>query len=343
MARTLVIGGTSLIGRPLVEALLSRGDDVTILHRSPGTPFGDRVTELRADRNDPDAVKGALEGRSFDLVFDNVYDWQRGTTAEQVIATARAVSRGLHRYVFTSSVGAYPDGGVFSEDAEMVTADPNPYRVQKAESERALFRFSEETGLRVSTMRPAFVYGPHNTFDREAFFWDRLVAGRPIIVPEDGSRTMQWVSAADVARAAVLAATKDAGANQAFNLAGEPVTQIEYVRMLARVAGVDAELVPIPREKLLAAGGDLFGPPLYFGVFLDIPPVTVSGDKVRDLLGLDLTPSRRGSRRPSSGIASRIGQRRRWNGRTRCSRAWREDHEAPAPRSILTGRQSGQW
>ena len=297
MARTLVIGGTSLIGRPLVEALLSRGDDVTILHRSPGTPFGNRVTELRADRNDSEAVRSALEGQSFELVFDNVYDWQRGTTAEQVTATARAVADGLQRYVFTSSVAVYPEGGTFSEDAELVPASfPNPYGAQKAESERALFRLAEETGLRVSTLRPAFVYGPHNPFEREAFFWDRLVAGRPIILPEDGHRTMQWVSAPDVARAAVLAATLESGANQAFNLAGEPISQAEYVRVLARVAGVEAELVPVPREKLQAAGGDLFGPPLYFGVFLDIPPITVSGARVRDLLGLELTPLEAGLR-----------------------------------------------
>jgi 2'-hydroxyisoflavone reductase len=297
MARSLVIGGTSLIGRPLVEALLSRGDDVTILHRSPGTPFGDRVTELRADRNDPEAVRSALEGTSFDLVFDNVYDWQRGTTAEQVTATAKVVAEGLGRYVFTSSVAVYPDGGTYSEDAELVPAShPNPYRGQKAESEGALFRLAEETGLQVSTLRPTFVYGPHNSFEREAFFWDRLVAGRPIILPEDGRRSMQWVSAADVARAAVLAATTEAGANQAFNLAGEPVTQEEYVRLLARVAGVEAELVPVPRDTLQAAGGDLFGPPLYFGVFLDIPPITVRGDRVRDLLGLELTPLEAGLR-----------------------------------------------
>lgn len=291
MARTLVIGGTSLIGRPLVEALLSRGDDVTILHRSPGTPFGNRVTELRADRNDPEAVRSALEGGSFELVFDNVYDWERGTTAEQVTAAARAVARGLQRYVFTSSVAAYPDGGTFSEDAELVPAShPNPYRGQKAESERALFRLARETGLRVSTLRPAFVHGPYNAFERETFFWDRLLAGRPIILPEDGHRSMQWVSAADVARAAVLAATMESGVNRAFNLAGEPLTQAEYVRMLARVAGVEAKLVPVPREKLQAAGGDLFGPPLYFGVFLDIPPITVSGERARELLGLDPTP-----------------------------------------------------
>jgi len=33
MARTLVIGGTLLIGRTLVEQLLARGDDVVIMHR----------------------------------------------------------------------------------------------------------------------------------------------------------------------------------------------------------------------------------------------------------------------------------------------------------------------
>lgn len=290
MARSLVIGGTSLIGRPLVEALLARGDDVTILHRSPGTPFGDRVTGVRADRNDPEAVRRALGSRSFEYAFDNVYDWQRGTTPEQVTGTAEAVVEGLKRYVFTSSVAVYPEGGAYDEEADLVPASyPNPYAAQKAESERALFRLARERGIQVSTLRPAFVYGPHNTFERESFFWDRLLAGRPIILPEDGSRTMQWVSAADVARAAVLAATEEAGANRAFNLAGDPITQADYVRTLARVAGVEADLVPVPRETLMAAGGDLFAPPLYFGVYLDIPPITARGERVRELLGLTLT------------------------------------------------------
>lgn len=294
--RTLVIGGTSLIGRPLVEALLERGDDVTILHRSPGTPFGGRVSELRADRNDPEAVREALEPGDFDLVFDNVYDWERGTTAEQVVATARAAGR-VERYVFTSSVAVYPEGGVRGEDAELVPDDhPNPYAAQKAASERALFRLGRETGLPVTTVRPAFVYGPHNPFPRESFFWDRLRAGRPILLPEDGSRTMQWVHAGDVARGAVMAAQADAGAGKAFNLAGEPVTQAEFVRLLARVAGVEAELVPVPRERLEAMGGQLMQPPFYFGAYLDVPPITVSGDRARELLGLELTPLEEGFR-----------------------------------------------
>ncbi|MBT8405379.1 MAG: NAD-dependent epimerase/dehydratase family protein [Gemmatimonadetes bacterium] len=295
MARALVIGGTSLIGRPLVRTLLEGGHDVTIMHRSPGTPFGDRVREVHADRNDPDAVASAVEGHAFDWVFDNVYDWARGTTGEQVAGTVTAVAPGLERYVYMSSVAVYPEGGPWDESAEMVPGtDPNMYAAQKADGERAVFAYAAQTGLAVSTVRPAFVYGPHNPFDREAFFWDRLLAKRPILIPGDGTRVMQWVHTDDVARASVAAASMDAGAGEAFNLAGPPVTQRQFVEILAEVAGVEADLVPVARETLVAAGGQLLEPPLYFGAYLDVPPLTVTGDKLRDRLGVEVLSLREG-------------------------------------------------
>jgi 2'-hydroxyisoflavone reductase len=298
MARVLVIGGTLFIGRALVDELLERGDDVVIMHRGKGTPFGERVGEIRCDRNDVAAVRAALDGTSFDIVYDNVYDWERGTTADQVSAAAIAASHGLRRYVFTSSVAVYPEGGEYDEQAPLVPSDyPNPYSAQKADSERALFELHRQRGIPVTTLRPAFIYGPHNPFDREAFFWDRLRAGRPIIVPEDGLRTMQWVHVRDVARAAVLAATKDVAIGHAYNLASyPPLTQIEFIQLLARIAQREAHVVHIPREQIQQAGGQLFAPPYYFGVYLDIPPITARVDRARSELGLELTPLEEGLR-----------------------------------------------
>jgi nucleoside-diphosphate-sugar epimerase len=298
MARVLVIGGTLFIGRALVDQLLERGDEVVIMHRGDGTPFGDRVREIRCDRNDVAAVRAALAGSRFDVVYDNVYDWQRGTTAEQVSAAAQSVGDGLRRYVFTSSIAVYPPGGEYREDATLVPSDsPNLYAAQKAASERALFELQRRNGIPVSTLRPAFIYGPHNAFDREAFFWDRLLAGRPIVVPEDGMRTMQWVHVRDVARAAVLAANTDVAVGHAYNLASYPaITQLDFIRLLARIAGRPANLVQVPREEIERLGGQLFAPPLYFGIFLDIPPITVRVDRVRSELGLDLTPLEDGLR-----------------------------------------------
>ena len=108
MARALVIGGTAFIGLVLVERLLGRGDEVVIMHRGQGTRFGGRVAEIACDRNDPAAVRSSLGGRAFDVVYDNVYDWRRGTTAEQVVACVLAAGPALRRYVFTSRYDRRP-------------------------------------------------------------------------------------------------------------------------------------------------------------------------------------------------------------------------------------------
>jgi 2'-hydroxyisoflavone reductase len=299
MARVLVIGGTLFIGRALVEQLLARGDDVVIMHRGTGTPFGGRVGEVQCDRNDVAAVRAALKDKKFDVVYDNVYDWQRGTTAEQVAAAAiAAASDSLRRYVFTSSVAVYGGSGEGDESGALVGADhPNAYAAQKAESERALFKLHRDRGLPATTLRPSFIYGPHNPFDREAFFWDRILAGRPIVVPGDGLRAMQWVHVGDVARAAVRAAEESRAVGQAFNLATyPPITQIEYLQLLAHIAGKPANMVPIPREQIERLGGQLFAPPYYFGVYLDVPLVAARNDRVRMDLGVEMTPLAEGLR-----------------------------------------------
>ena len=296
MARVLVIGGTLFIGLALVEELLARGDDVVIMHRGKGTPFGDRVSEIRCDRNDIKAVRAALKGKPFDVIYDNVYDWQRGTSGEQVAAAALA-AEGLQRYVFTSSVAVY-GGGLNRDETEQLVAsdDPNRYGAQKADSERALFELNREQNIPVTTLRPAFIYGPNNPFEREAFFWDRIDADRPVIVPEDGANPMQWVHVGDVARAAIRAAHDPVAVGHAYNLACPPITQLQFVQLLARAAGKSARVVHVPREELVQSGGGLVNPPYYFGAYLDLRPLVVRTERVKSELGLELTPLEEGFR-----------------------------------------------
>ncbi len=96
----LVIGGTQFIGRLLVAELLKAGHAVTVLHRKPKHDLGRRVKNIAADRNDPKAMKAALAGLHFDVVFDHAYDWERGTTAAHVEGTVNAIHGSLHRYIF---------------------------------------------------------------------------------------------------------------------------------------------------------------------------------------------------------------------------------------------------
>src|SRR5437764_493818 len=239
----LVIGGTSFIGRLLVAELLKAGHEVTVLHRRPKHELGKRVQNLVADRNDAASVRNALRFSSFQAVFDNVYDWERGTTATHVEGTVQAVMSAsgdrLTRYVFMSSVAAYGDG-LNHHDGDPLAPDDHldPYVRNKAMTERMLFRMRQNTGLPVVTLRPPFVYGPENPFYREAFFWDRLRDNRPIILPGDGHRLMQFVYIKDLVRACPRAMEEPAAAGEPFNVANErPLTQAELVHAMAAAEG----------------------------------------------------------------------------------------------------------
>ena len=158
--KVLVIGGTLYIGRLLVEELVKAGHDIAILHRKAKHEFGRRVENLMADRNDPDSLKEVLTGRRFEVVYDNAYDWERGTTAAQVEATVHACGGNrLNRYIFLSSVAAYGDG-LNHKESDPLAPDyhANPYIRFKASTERQLFRMHSK-GLPVVTFRPPFVFG----------------------------------------------------------------------------------------------------------------------------------------------------------------------------------------
>jgi nucleoside-diphosphate-sugar epimerase len=290
--KILVIGGTLFIGQRLVSELLKEGHAVTVLHRKPKHALGRRVDNLIADRNDPAQVRSALEGRRFDVVFDNVYDLERGTTAAQVEGTVKALNDRLTRYVFVSSVAAYGDGLNHYEDDALAPDDHHdPYVRNKAMTERMLFRMHQRTGLPVVTFRPPFVYGPQNPFYREQFFWDRMRVNRPIILPGDGGRLMQFAYIKDLVTAMIRSMSEPGAVGQSFNIANErPVTQLELVNALAKTCKKQPQIVRIPRERIIEAGGNPMGQPSYFGVYFDLPPITEAVGKVKRVLKVQLTP-----------------------------------------------------
>lgn len=289
--RILVIGGTLFIGKHLVPALTKAGHDVTVLHRKPTHDFGKKVVNLKADRNDLEQMNAALCGKSFDVVFDNAYDWERGTPADAVEGAARILNGNVGRYIFMSSVAAYGDGLNHHEgDALAADSHPDRYIRNKAQSERALFRLHQRFGTPVVTIRPPYIYGPGNPIYREQFFWDRLRDKRPLILPGDGRRLMQFVYVKDVVAACLRLMDAPNVHGHAFNIANpRPLTQAEVVESFASAAGKMTNVVRIPRERIARAGGHPMGPQLYFGMYFDLPPITTIISKAQRVLGFKPT------------------------------------------------------
>jgi len=285
--RILVIGGTAFIGKALVHELTKAGHEVSILHRRHQNPFGKKVANLTADRNQIETVRRALGRLKFDAVYDLAYDWEHGTNAQQAEATALLFDGHVSRYIFMSSVAAYGDGLNHHEGDALAPDDhPDRYVRNKAMSERSLFRLHQRTGFPIVTIRPPYVYGPGSPFYREAFFWDHFRAGRKVILPSDGHRLMQFVYVDDLVRLAMRLLDSRNAIGHAFNAANaRALTQHEVVNELAKAAGVrEPELVSIPRDRILQMGGSPFGPKLYFGYYYDLPAITEVITKAQRML-----------------------------------------------------------
>ena len=185
-----------------------------------------------------------------------------------------------------SSVAAYGDGLNHHEGDALAPDDwPDRYARHKAQSERVLFKLHQRFGLPVVTLRPPFIYGPANPFYREQFFWDRMRDKRPLILPGDGRRLMQFVYVKDLVAAMLKAAESPSAVGHAFNIANpRALTQAEFIELLAAAAGKETKLVRIPRERILRAGGHPMGPHLYFGVYFDLAPITMLVNKAQRML-----------------------------------------------------------
>lgn len=279
--RTLVLGGTQFVGRRLVEALLAAGHEVTALNRGTRSPVPGSAS-LRADRHTKGDVGTALAGRQFDAAFD-VSAYKPEETAEVVQALAGRVGRFVH--ISTGAVYSAEAAMPWMEDSPRRSTEPASYGSDKARCEDVLFAAHAARGFPAVVLRPSYVYGPCNHLYREAYFYDRAEAGRPILVPA-GGRKVQFVHVDDLAAATILAAERAGVAGETFNVAGDEAVTFDLLARLATgAAGVEPDVVAAPASPALAA---LFP-------FADFD-IAMSAGKVRARLDATFRPLAQGLR-----------------------------------------------
>jgi UDP-glucose 4-epimerase len=235
--RCLVTGGAGFIGSNLVDALLARGDEVTIVddlstgrreNLDAALARGAKLTEL--DIRDGEALRELAGETRPEAVFhlaaqidvrrsvaDPAFDASInvGGTA-LVLEAARAA--GSPRVVFASTGGAiYGEGEgqdlPFDEGAPI--APLAAYGQSKFAAEGYLALYERLYGLRGVSLRLGNVYGPRQDPLGEAgviaIFCGRLEAGERPTVYGDGTQTRDYIYVGDVVAAALEAAESDAG------------------------------------------------------------------------------------------------------------------------------------
>jgi nucleoside-diphosphate-sugar epimerase len=241
------MGGTQFNGLALVRELARTGHDVTILNRGKtpvDLPLG--VQRRFADRTDAAALASALARDEWDVVYDvNAY------RPDDVRAMAELLRGRVGHYVFVSSTVIYAasDRIPIHEDFALErTPQQNEYGRWKIECEDLLVRELRERGFPATTVALSMVFGPNNILpDREQRMFARLLQGRPILIPGDGTTLAQIGHVEDQARALRLLGGKPATLGRRYNLTGADAFSANgYVDTFAAVVGVTPNKVYVP-------------------------------------------------------------------------------------------------
>jgi 2'-hydroxyisoflavone reductase len=244
--RVLILGGTSFVGRTIVEDLLAHGHTPTIFNRGrTGAELFRGVERLVGDRDS--GHYEALAGGSWDAVVDVC-----GYVPRHVEQALAALGDRFGRYAFISTGMVYDHLAVQAEITESSPrlpphegsefVDDNSYGPLKVACEDALLA---QLGDRLSVVRPGWVVGPHEKSELLTYWVRRAAGTRPIAVPERLDRPVQVMDVRDLARLVVLLVEKDMPG--AFNAVG-PSPAVSFVE-LVKTCG-DAELVPVPHGEL---------------------------------------------------------------------------------------------
>jgi UDP-glucose 4-epimerase len=262
--RTLVTGGAGFIGSNLVDALLARGDAVTVVddlstgrrqNLDGALAAGAELAELdiREAARLAEVVAAARPEVVFHLaaqidvrrsIADPAFDAaiNVGGTAN-VLEAVRAA--GPARVVFVSTGGAiYGEGAgqALPLDEDTPIAPLSPYGQSKFAAEGYLALYERLYGLSGVSLRLGNVYGPRQDPLGEAgviaIFCGRLRSGERPTVYGDGKQTRDYIYVGDVVTAALAAAGSEA--SDPINIgSGIETDVLELAARLAEISGVE--------------------------------------------------------------------------------------------------------
>ena len=141
---------------------------------------------------------------------------------------------------------------VGEDDGDERGPDQNEYGLHKLLCEDLLRAAHTERGFPATTVAFSMVFGPHNFLpDREQRMFARLLSGRPVLVPGDGSTLLQLGHVEDQARALELMMGKPVTFGRRYNLTGrQAVTRNGYIGLAEQATGRRARRVTIPAETM---------------------------------------------------------------------------------------------
>lgn len=258
--RVLVTGGTGFIGSHLVDALIRRGDEVTILDdlsNSTAENIPATLDPKRYVQGDCTRAADVLRAVEAELVFhlgapayvppsieDPITDLRRNVEQTLHLLDAIRQQKRPPRLVHVSSAAVYGHPPVQPIRETYPPAPVSPYGVDKYAAEEHVRVATQLHGLRSLILRYFPVFGPRQ---RKQVVYDLItkLLNDPTTLEVYGTgrelRDLCYVD--DVVRATLIAADRAPGRGEAYNIGTGRMVTIEHVaRTVADVLGAEPKI-----------------------------------------------------------------------------------------------------
>ncbi len=253
---TAVTGATGFLGSALVNELVKRQQAVRVLARDEKKArqqCGDAVTIVVGDITDEVRVRQAVDGAT--VIFHlagRLYhpsmatELYRKTHVEgtRVLLKACEGETQLQRIVHVSTTGVYGVTGDTPAAEDAPFAPTNPYEATKLEGELLALKAYEESGLPVSVVRPALVYGPGDLHLLGFFVAIKKGLFRVI---DGGNALLHPLYIDDLIAALLLCAERPQALGRSYNIAGGRVVSVrEFATVIAHALGKELPAGSLP-------------------------------------------------------------------------------------------------
>lgn len=272
--RVLITGGAGLIGSHIADLLVKENvDEIVVLDnfvrgREVNLSYAlksGRVRIVTGDIRDRELVRDVMTG--IDVLFHQAAIRITQCAEEPRLAlevlvdgtfnvVEAAAEQKVRKVVAASSASVYGLAEEFPTTEKHHPYDNRTiYGAAKTFNEGLLRSFAEMTELKYVALRYFNVYGPrmdvHGVYTEVLIRWmERIAAGKPPLILGDGSQTMDFVYAADIARANILAAKADV-TDEVFNVAsGTEISLLDLAHALLRAMNSDLSVEFGPQRKV---------------------------------------------------------------------------------------------